>query len=185
MRDDRLLYAAYKSKVFSADKAANLNNHDVVGVRVYKSWHSKAVLPTFAERAGEENIEITLISGASLGYDTDGSLAKNKALYKRMPFQVDATLRNEINQENILYIDQHLSETAEQLQNGHLPKIDIAIVEAVGVTEEGHIIPTTSIGNSATFLAMADRIIIEINESVPLAFEGIHDIKVQKSSSAS
>ena len=27
---------------------------------------------------------------------------------------------------------------------------------------------------------MADRIIIEINESVPLAFKGIHDIKVQK-----
>lgn len=182
MRDDRLLYAAYKSKVFSADKAANLiNNHDVVGVSGFtKAGDIKAVLPTFAERAGEENIEITLISGASLGYDTDGSLAKNKALYKRMPFQVDATLRNEINQENILYIDQHLSETTEQLQNGHLPKIDIAIVEAVGVTEEGHIIPTTSVGNSATFLAMADRIIIEINESVPLAFEGIHDIKVQK-----
>jgi len=50
MRDDRLLYAAYKSKVFSADKAANLiNNHDVVGVSGFtKAGDSKAVLPTFA-----------------------------------------------------------------------------------------------------------------------------------------
>ncbi|WP_394333498.1 succinate CoA transferase [Mesonia phycicola] len=184
MKDNRLLFDKYKSKIFSADKAAKLiRNGDVVGVSGFtKAGDSKAVLPAFAERAGEENLQITLITGASLGYNTDGALATNHALAKRMPFQADSTLRKEINAGNILYIDQHLSETAEQLHNGDLPKINIAIVEAIGVTEEGYLIPTTSVGNSATFLAMADRIIIEINEAVPLEFNGVHDIKLQKKS---
>lgn len=179
---NRLLFERYKDRIISAETASKLiNNNDVVGTSGFtKAGDSKSVLPAFAKRAALENISITLISGASLGHTTDADLASCGALFKRMPFQADATLRKHINNNEVLYIDQHLSETAELLQNGHLPKMDIAIIEASGVDENGNIIPSTSIGNSATFAALADKIIIEINTSFPVELKGIHDVFLQK-----
>jgi len=43
-----------------------------------------------------------------------------------------------------------------------------------------NIIPTTSVGNSANFAALADEIIIEVNVSIPLSFKGIHDVFIPK-----
>tara|TARA_Y100000782_G_scaffold115520_1_gene159441 strand:+ start:6400 stop:7911 length:1512 start_codon:yes stop_codon:yes gene_type:complete len=178
----RILYIPYADKIQTPDEAAKwIENNDVVGVSGFtKAGDSKSVLPSFAQRAQHEDLKITLLSGASLGYDTDADLAENKALHKRMPFQADPTLRGAINKQEVLYVDQHLSETAEMLHNEHLPKVDVAIVEATCVTEEGYVIPTTSVGNSATFLQQADKIIIEVNTSIPVSFKGIHDIFVQK-----
>jgi succinyl-CoA:acetate CoA-transferase len=63
---------------------------------------------------------------------------------------------------------------------GYLGKIDIAIVEAVAITEEGHIVPSTSVGNSPVFVEMAEKVIVEVNTSQPLELEGIHDIYLPK-----
>lgn len=174
----RILYAPYKDLVTTAEEAAKLiPNHAVVGVSGFtKAGDSKSVLPAFAARAEFEDLKITLLSGASLGYDTDGKLAQHHALHKRMPFQVDPVLRDSINRLETLYIDQHLGETAELLHNGHLPRVSVAIVEATYIDANGFIVPTTSVGNSATFAAQADTIILEINTSIPLEFLGIHDV---------
>jgi succinyl-CoA:acetate CoA-transferase len=182
MQLDRIRFQSYKDKVISAQEAASFfRDKMTIGTSGFtKAGDSKAVLPAFAERAKKENIGITLITGASLGHTTDADLANNDALYKRMPFQVDATLRHKINEGKVLFIDQHLSETAELLDNKHLPKIDIAVIEATSIDENGNVIPTTSVGNSATFAQSADKIIIEINTSIPLEFKGIHDIYTSK-----
>lgn len=183
MQLDRIRFQSYKDKVISAQQAAlYFKDKMTVGTSGFtKAGDSKAVLPAFAERAKSETIAITLITGASLGQTTDTDLANNNALYKRMPFQSDASLRKKINEGTILYIDQHLSETAELLENKHLPKIDIAVIEATYIDENGNVIPTTSVGNSATFAHLADKIIIEINTSIPLEFKGIHDVYTSKS----
>ncbi|MFP9115446.1 succinate CoA transferase [Flavobacterium sp. RHBU_3] len=174
----RIKFQDYLKKIISADAAASLfEDHMTVGSSGFtKAGDSKAVLPAFAKRAADEQIGITLITGASLGHTTDTDLAEANALYKRMPFQVDASLRKKINSGEVLFIDQHLSETAELLNNGHLSELDFAVIEALGVDENGNIIPTTSIGNSATFAKLAKKIIIEINTAIPLSFEGIHDV---------
>ncbi len=88
----------------------------------------------------------------------------NKDLsHKRLPYQTDNTIRKKINEGDVLYIDQHLSHTAELVRAGVLPEIDFAIVEAVAITEDGMIIPTTSVGNSPIFVKHAKNVIIEIN----------------------
>jgi succinyl-CoA:acetate CoA-transferase len=178
MNLDRILYKGYKNKVITAQEAALfIENEMVVGSSGFtKSGDSKLVLPAFAQRGKQEKIAITLITGASLGYNTDADLAENNALIKRMPFQSDATLRKKINEGEIFYIDQHLSETAEFLENNQIPKIDIAVIEAAYINEEGNIIPTTSVGNSATFAHLASKIIIEINTSIPTNINQIHDV---------
>ena len=178
MTENRILYQDYEAKIISATEAANvIQDKMIVGSSGFtKAGDSKAVLPAFAKRAEMEEIGITLITGASLGFTTDNDLAKNNALYRRMPFQADAGLRNKINEGDIYFIDQHLSETSELLENKHLPQLDLAIIEATYIDENGNIIPTTSVGNSATFAKLASKIIIEINTSIPLNFKGIHDI---------
>ena len=182
VRMERILFDNYKNIIYSPEEAAKfIKNNSIVGVSGFtKAGDSKSVLPSFAKRAETEDVKITLLSGASLGYDTDADLAKNKAIYKRMPFQADPTLRKSINKGEVLYVDQHLSETAEMLHNQHLTKIDMAIIEATYIDANGFIIPTTSVGNSATFAALADEIIIEINVSIPLSFKGIHDVFIPK-----
>ena len=39
-------------------------------------------------------------------------------------------------------------------------------------------IPTTSVGNSASFAILADKIIVEVNLAQPMALEGLHDIYI-------
>src|SRR5690606_29338685 len=100
-----------KDKIMTAQQAALLfSNGMVVGSSGFtKAGDSKAVLPALAERAKGEELKITLITGASLGHDTDARLTEAGALYKRMPFQVDRVLRNAINRGEVLFLDQHLS----------------------------------------------------------------------------
>jgi len=87
-------------------------------------------------------------------------------------------LRGKINDGQVMFIDQHLSETAEQLRSGNLAAVDIAVIEAAAITAAGAIIPTMSVGNSAAFAQQAKQVIVEINLSTPLALEGLHDIYI-------
>ena len=105
-------------------------------------------------------------------------MAEAGVLARRMPFQVDPVLRGKINEGEVMFIDQHLSETAEQLRSGNLAAVDIAVIEATAITAAGAIIPTMSVGNSAAFAQQAAQVIIEINLSTPLALEGLHDIYI-------
>ena len=70
----------------------------------------------------------------------------------------------------------HLSELAQSLRYGFLGKIDVAIVEAADVTEDGEIVPTSGVGILPTICRMADRIIIELNCRHPKEIRGMHDI---------
>ncbi|MGN0001930.1 MAG: acetyl-CoA hydrolase/transferase family protein [Sphingobacterium composti] len=174
----RIRLESLRDKVMSADAAAQLiQDGMVVGSSGFtKAGDSKVVLPALAERAKREKVKITLMTGASLGHDTDGKLAEAGALTKRMPFQVDRTLRNKINAGEVLFIDQHLSEAAELLHNKNLPQVDIAVLEVAYIDRDGSFVPTTSVGNSLTFANLAKQVILEVNTVIPEEFYGIHDI---------
>ena len=173
---ERIRLKSLHDKITTAEKAASIiKNGMIVGTSGFtKSGDSKAVLPELAKREKTEDFKITLMTGASLGHGTDGKLAEAGVLYKRMPFQVDPILRKKINEGEILFIDQHLSESAEILHSkSHL---DVAIIEAAYIDRDGSIVPTTSVGNSVTFASLAKKVIIEINTQVPEEVYGIHDI---------
>ena len=175
---ERIRLESLRSKVTSAEEAAKIIKDGMtVGSSGFtKAGDSKAVLPALAERGKTEKLKITLMTGASLGHDTDGKLAEAGVLAKRMPFQVDRILRDKINKGEILFMDTHLSESAELLHNKNLMSLDVAIIEAAYIDRDGSIVPTTSVGNSVTFAAMAKKVIIEINTEVPEEIYGIHDI---------
>ena len=127
----------------------------------------------------KDPFKINLWTGASTGQELDGALAEAHGIAFRMPYQTNKTLRAEINAGEVDYCDLHLSESAQLARYGYLGgKIDVAIVEACAITEEGNIIPTTSMGNTASYVQSADVVIVEVNVTQPLELEGMHDIYV-------
>ena len=179
---DRIRCASLRGRVTSAQDAAHwIKDGMTVGMSGFtRAGDVKLVPAALAERARTEPLKITLMTGASLGNDTDKRLTEAGALARRMPFQVDPVLRAAINRGEVMYIDQHLSETVEQLRSRHIAPVDVAIVEAVAITEDGAIVPTTSVGNSASFAILADKVIVEINLAQPAGLEGLHDIWIPK-----
>lgn len=177
---ERVRLPALRDKVMTAEAAAALIQDGMtVGMSGFtRAGEAKAVPHALAERARSQPLKISLMTGASLGNDLDKELTEAGVLARRMPFQVDSTLRKAINDGTVMFIDQHLSETVEQLRNLQLTRPDIAVIEAVAITEDGHIVPTTSVGNSASFAIFAKQVIVEINLSVNPNLEGLHDIYI-------
>ncbi|MDU9411506.1 acetyl-CoA hydrolase/transferase family protein [Pseudomonas sp. zfem005] len=180
MHPDRVRLPSLLGKVMSAADAASLIEDGMtIGMSGFtRAGEAKAVPRALAERARQQPLQITLMTGASLGNDLDKQLTEAGVLARRMPFQVDSTLRKAINDGSVMFIDQHLSETVEQLRNHQLKLPDIAVIEAVAITEEGHIVPTTSVGNSASFAIFAKRVIVEINLAHDTNLEGLHDVYI-------
>lgn len=180
MQFQRIRRSELHSKVMSAKEASEfIKDGMTVGMSGFtRAGEAKAVPKALAERVKKHPMKINLMTGASLGNDLDKVLTESGALARRMPFQVDSTLRKAINNGEVMFIDQHLSETVEQLRNKQLTKPDIAVIEAVAITEEGHIVPTTSVGNSASFAIFAKKVIIEINMLHDPKLEGLHDIYI-------
>jgi succinyl-CoA:acetate CoA-transferase len=177
---NRVRRPALMDKVMTADRAAALFKDGMtVGMSGFtRAGDAKALPLALVERARTAPLHLTLLTGASLGNDSDGLMANAGVVARRMPFQADAALRRKINTGEVMFIDQHLSETAEQLRSGDLKPVDIAVIEAVAIRADGAIIPTMSVGNTASFAQQAAQVIIEINLSAPLALEGFHDIYV-------
>lgn len=179
IRNNKLL-----NKVCTAKEAAMLIKDGMnVGTSGFTpSGYPKAVPLALAELDKEinEKLKINLYTGASVGDELDGALARADIIGKRLPYQTNESLRDHINNSKCEFLDMHLSHVPHYTKLGFLGKIDIAIIEAVAITEEGHIIPSTSIGTSPTYVEMADKVIIEINTSQPLELEGMADIYIPK-----
>lgn len=178
MLRDRIRLRSLVDRIITADEAAAMITDGMtVGMSGFtRSGEAKAVPLALAERARKHPMKITLMTGASLGNDIDRILAEAHVLERRLPFQSDPGLRQAINEGEVMFIDQHLSETVEQLRTNQIGPVDIAVVEAVSITEHGGIVPTTSVGNSASFAILADKVIVELNLSQPITLEGLHDI---------
>jgi succinyl-CoA:acetate CoA-transferase len=176
----RIRMPSLLDRIVSAEQAASLiSDGMVVGMSGFtRAGDAKAVPLAMAKRAQTDPFQITLVTGASLGKDVDRVLTEAHVLARRMPFQADPTLRAAINRGEVMFIDQHLSETVEHLRSGQLGPMDYAVIEAAAITEDGGIVPTTSVGNSASFAILAKKLIIEINLGQPAELEGLHDIYI-------
>ena len=177
---DRLRSPALEDRLMTPGEAAALIRDGMtIGMSGFtRAGDAKAFPMALAERAARDPFRITLMTGASLGHDIDKTLTEAGVLARRLPFQSDATLRAAINRGEVMFIDQHLSETVEQLRSRQLGPIDCAVVEAAAINADGGIVPTTSVGNSASFAMLAEKVIVELNLSPPLELEGLHDIYI-------
>ena len=170
-------------KFITADEAAALVQHgDNVGFSGFTPAGCPKVVPgAIAKRAEAEHaagrpFKIGMFTGASTGDRLDGALARAEAVKFRTPYQSNKDMRTGINAGTNPYFDMHLSMLAQELRYGFLGKIDVAIVEAADVTEDGQIVPTSGVGILPTICRLADKIIVELNDKHPKEIRGMHDL---------
>ncbi len=159
---ERIRSSAARAKIMSANEAAAMiKNGMTVGVSGFTpSGYPKAVpLALKTLLADTPDFKINLYSGASLGPEIDTEFAKMGIIEKRLPYQTNSFLRKQINSGIVEYVDMHLSQTSQYINYHTLEDIDIAIIEAIAITKNGDIIPTTSIGNSPAFVKNARKVI--------------------------
>ena len=180
---ERIANAKLAGKVMSADDAAQFVNHgDKVGISGFTGAGYPKVLPAaIAQRAKEahargDEFMIDLFTGASTAPDCDGVLAEADAVRFRTPYQSDPMMRSKINDGTTLYADYHLSESGMYVEEGFFGTMNVAIVEAVRITEDGALVPSSSVGNNVEYLDAAEKIIIEVNSWQSLELEGMADI---------
>jgi len=171
--------------VFTPEEAAEyVQNGMNVGISGFTiPGNPKVVPPAIAKKAIREHeagreFKINIFSGASTNDPTDGELSRANAINFRMPYQSLPELRNRINAGELHYNDRHLSEAAQEFRYGFYGKMDVAILEAQSVSDDGEIVLGPAVGNTPTWLQMADKVIIELNDQVPEEIRGLHDIYI-------
>jgi succinyl-CoA:acetate CoA-transferase len=178
----RIQCKAIAGKVISAEEAAALiSPGDHIGMSGFTgSGHPKAVPDALVRRAMDATargdhfaVSVWTVSTAPQAV---GALAAADEIDLRMPYQSDPVSRAKINGGMLSYLDVHLSHVAQMVREGSFGRLDVALVEVAGVTANGALIPSSSIGNNNTWIDMADRVILEVNSWQPAELEGMHDI---------
>jgi acetyl-CoA hydrolase len=167
----------------TAEEAAGLIQHgSTIGFSGFTAaGATKAIPRALAARARCEHaagrpFKVGVLTGASTGPSLDGALAEAQAIGFRTPYQSDPTLRKQINDGTVRFVDMHLSLLPQAARYGFLGPIHWAIVEACDLTPGGGVVLTHSVGAANTYLRLAERVLIELNARHPPALLGMHDI---------
>ena len=175
---------AVAGKVMSAKAATDfIHNGDNLGVSGFTpSGYPKAVPLALSERYKGTDFKVNVWTGASVGPEIDQAMVEAGIMDRRLPYQTNGTLRKAINEGKVKYADIHLSHMAQMVRYGFMANrkgVDVAIVEVCKIKDLGDgkvgLIPTTSMGNSSSYVAGAKKVIIEVNTTQPVELEGIHD----------
>src|SRR3954462_10855263 len=179
----RIHHPGLARKVVPADEAAaRIAPGTTVGMSGFTgAGYPKEVPLALARRIAEANasgtrFRINVWTGASTAPELDGALAAADGIELRLPCQSDPVSREKINSGHMEYIDVHLSHVAQMVWEGFLGHLDVALIEVSGITAEGHLIPSSSVGNNKTWIDQADAVILEVNSWQSPDLEGMHDI---------
>jgi succinyl-CoA:acetate CoA-transferase len=164
------------------EAAAFIAPGDHVGMSGFTGFgHPKAVPAALVRRAAEatargDRFAVSVWTGSSTAPELDGALAAVDGIDLRMPYQSDPVTRAKINDGSLDYLDVHLSHVAQMVAEGFFGHLDVALVEVAGITPDGALIPSSSVGNNSAWLDAADRVILEVNSWQLPELEGMHDI---------
>jgi succinyl-CoA:acetate CoA-transferase len=183
MAIERVKSRKLASKVMSAEEAAALIPGGAnVGMSGFTGAGSPKAVPTAlaarmtdARTAGHP-FTVSVWTGASTSPELDGALAAADGIELRLPYQSDPITREKINSGQMDYVDVHLSHVAQMVWEGFLGPLDIALVEIAGITEDGHLIPSSSVGNNKTWIDQAKEVILEVNSWQSAELDGMHDV---------
>lgn len=179
----RVRCEALADKVMTAEEAAAfIPAGSNVGMSGFTgSGYPKAVPAALVDRINEakaqgDRFAVSVWTGASTAPELDGALAEVEGVDLRMPYQSDPVSRAKINAGLMDYMDIHLSHVAQMVWEGFFGHMDVAVIEVAGITEDGELIPSSSVGNNKTWIDLADKVILEVNSAQPLELEGMHDV---------
>lgn len=181
--ENRIKSVELRAKLMPAEAAAELiTPGSTVGMSGFTgSGYPKAVPQALAKRMEKAHLagqpfRLRVWTGASTGPELDGALARANGIEFRLPYNSDPIAREKINRGEMEYFDMHLSQVAPMAWQGFLGHLDTALIEISGITADGALIPSSSVGNNKTWLDRASNVILEVNSWQNAALEGMHDI---------
>lgn len=167
--------SALQNKIMSADQAAQvIQTGMTVGMSGFTIVGYPKAIPHALVKSGHAK-ELTICIGASVGDDLDGAMVRAGLVKKRYSYQSNKDMRSAINLGAVGFSDMHVSHFPLFVNHGIGPKIDVAVVECAAITEHG-LIPTASVGCMDAVVRAADKVIVEVNQTLPEGFAGMHDI---------
>ena len=164
-----------KSKIMSADQAAQfIQTGMTIGVSGFTSIGYPKAVPEALVRSGHAR-DLTICVGAAVGDEIDGAMVRAGLVKKRYAHQSHKDLRNAINAGTVGYSDVHISHFPMHMNQHTGPKIDVAVVECTAVSEQGLYLAASG-GSADAAVRNADKVIVEVNETLPEGLVGMHDI---------
>jgi succinyl-CoA:acetate CoA-transferase len=164
-----------KNKVMSAEQAAQfIKTGMVIGVSGFTSVGYPKAVPLALVDSGHAK-DLSIYVGAAVGDEIDGAMVRAGLVKRRYAHQSSKDLRTAINNGTIAYSDVHISQFPMNMNQRTGPKTDIALIECVAVTEDGLYLAASG-GTADAAVRTADKVIIEINQTVPVGLMGMHDI---------
>jgi len=175
---ERIRHRESLDKVMTAQDAALLfKDGMMVATSGSTMGFPKATFGALAERIkAEGRLKIDLLCAGPLSSEFEDVLFEAGGIRKRIGAVGGAKLRGGINRGEVTFIEGKGSSLPLQVQRGWYGPLDMAVIEAVGLTEEGQIIPSTAVYDAPEWIECASQVIVEINLNRPLALEGLHDI---------
>jgi succinyl-CoA:acetate CoA-transferase len=176
--ENRIEHAQLRAKAANAQEAAALIQDGMtVAMGGYtSSGYPKVIAQALVKRkeAGEA-FKINLVTGANVG-SLDTMLARADLVNRRAPLIESKEMAQLVNRGSVCYIEQPMNRMPQLLRSRAFGNIDVAVIEAIKITKEGHVVPSSSVGMIQYFVDMADAVIIELNVAQPSELEGMHDI---------
>lgn len=164
-----------RDRIMSSEEAAQLIRSGMaLGLSGFTSVGYPKAVPSALAASGHAK-DLSILVGAAVGDDCDGALVRAGCIARRFGHQTNADMRKAINDGRVAFSDMHISQFPMNLRQQTLQKVDVALIECVAVTEDGLYL-AASAGSSDASVQVADKVIVEVNTSVPLGLMGMHDI---------
>jgi len=146
--------------------------------------YPKVIPRVLAERVkNDKDFGYVILNGGSVADDFDEAISKINILRRYPLGSSSEKLRKEVNARSFEVSDLWLFEFSRWVRLGVLKrrigKIDVAVMEATAIMEDGEIIPSLSLDSAPSFIDAAESVIIEINMNKP-ELTGLHDVYAYK-----
>jgi succinyl-CoA:acetate CoA-transferase len=175
---DRLRHRESRDKVMTAETAAQLfRDGMLVATSGSTMGYPKAIFAALSERIKlQGGIKIDLLCTGPLSSEIEDDLVDAGGIRTRIGVIGSEKLRAAVNRGEVRFVEGRGAHLPLQVRRGWFGPVDMAVVEAVGLTGEGNIIPATTVYDSPEWLEVASGVIVEINLNRPMALEGLHDV---------
>lgn len=179
MLNEKIANPALRGRVMPAAEAASLvKNGMTVAMGGYTSCGYPKIISgeLVARKQAGEDLAVNLITGSMVGPEIHEAMGEAGLISRFTPLMTSKALAKQANAGQVHYIEQQMNKMPRLMRGGAFGIIDVAVVEAIAITREGHIVPSNSGGAAPNFLHLAEKVIIELNTAQPEELAGLHDI---------
>jgi succinyl-CoA:acetate CoA-transferase len=175
---ERIRHRESRDKVMTAAEAALLfRDGMLVATSGSTMGYPKATFTALSERIKTQGgIRIDLLCTGPLSSEIEDDLVDAGGIRTRIGVVGSEKLRAAVNRGEVRFVEGRGAQLPLQVKRGWFGPVDLAVVEAIGLTLEGNIIPATTVYDSPEWIDAASGVIVEINLNRPMALEGLHDV---------